>query len=87
MIIGNFPFPVCLKRQTEQWSNYFDDGEDDNELQDAYKYYFPEQFEGDFEYVSLGILYFQFGAECHLKSFKSQDVHNYSSWQFFYIPF
>ena len=35
MIIGNFPFPVCLKRQTEQWSNYFDDGEDDNELQDA----------------------------------------------------
>ena len=62
---------------------------DDNELQDAYKYYFPEQFEGDFEYVSFRILYFQSGAECHLKSFKSQDVYNYSSRQFsyMYIPF
>lgn len=34
----------------EQWSDYFDDGEDDTEQQDAYRYYFPENFEGNFSH-------------------------------------
>ncbi|XP_078353308.1 polyadenylate-binding protein-interacting protein 1-like isoform X2 [Oculina patagonica] len=34
----------------EQWSDYYDDGEELTLLQDTYKYYFPEQFPNDGDY-------------------------------------
>ena len=53
--------------QTEQWSDYYDDGEDETvSSQDAYKYYFPENFEGDFRHVLFKVMNFKLSTDYHL---------------------
>lgn len=51
LTIDDYLTPVT---NPEQWSEYFDDGEDDTEQQEAYRYYFPENLEGDFSHEDGG---------------------------------